>query len=44
MKYSVTTPDGCYSTKTKEFDGTDAANAHAEKLIAQKTGKGYTEK
>jgi DNA ligase-1 len=32
------------TTKTKEFDDTDAADTHAEKLIAQKTGKGYTEK
>ena len=30
-------------TKTKEFDDEDAANAHAEKLIEQKTGKGYNE-
>jgi DNA ligase-1 len=32
------------STKTKEFADAEAAEAHAEKLIGQKTGKGYVEK
>jgi DNA ligase 1 len=31
-------------TKTKEFADDDAAKAHAEKLIEEKTGKGYVEK
>ena len=30
-------------TTVKDFDSDDAANAHAEKLIAEKTKKGYTE-
>lgn len=32
------------TTKSKELADTDAADAHAEKLITQKTGKGYSEK
>jgi len=32
------------TTKTKEFADADAAQAHAEKLIDEKTGKGYAEK
>lgn len=30
-------------TRVKSFDGEDAARAHAKKLIARKTGKGYVE-
>jgi len=54
-KFWEVTVDGCAvtvrygrigssgTTKTKEFDDTGAADAHANKLIAQKSGKGYTE-
>ena len=30
-------------TQTKSFSDADAATKHAEKLIAEKTGKGYKE-
>ena len=30
-------------TKTKSFDDVDAATKHAEKLVEEKTGKGYKE-
>ncbi len=30
-------------TTVKDFDSDDAASAHAEKLIAEKTKKGYVE-
>jgi len=42
VRYGRIGADG--TTKTKQLADADAAKAHAEKLIAQKTGKGYVEK
>lgn len=42
VRYGRIGTDG--STKTKSFSDADAAQAHADKLIRQKTGKGYEEK
>ena len=41
VRYGRMGSDG--QTKTKSFADEDAANAHAEKSIVQKTGKGYEE-
>lgn len=41
VRYGRIGSDG--QTKTKSFAGADAAEAHMEKLIEQKTGKGYEE-
>lgn len=42
VQYGKVGTDG--QTKTKTFDDPAAARAAADKLIAEKTGKGYVEK
>ena len=39
VRYGRIGSDG--QIRVKSFDGEDAAQAHARKLISQKTGKGY---
>jgi predicted DNA-binding WGR domain protein len=41
VRYGRIGTDG--QTKTKTFEDAESAQTHAEKLITQKTGKGYTE-